>query len=514
VLCVLTFLLPHSATLYTPSSLKTEKFPCEKTAFLMQNSKFLSVLKKLKPEEIGEFGEFLQQYHKKDKTALRIFQYVQLYLPDFDHINLTANHIYEKNYKEQLPQTPPELRRKKLKKLQNKFSDLVGWLEDFLWYQKISAPSLERDLVWSTILLEREMYPELSKHRPELKKKLKGDFPGDIPGYLKQLITSYLANYRFSELVQDPDPNLLPDFIEHLDSFYAITRLKLTCEMATRKLVMPKADAGIKMAFDVDNLMALLPFDYIQSNLLVVIYKQLFALVTNKSLESYKKVEAMFKANIGRIAPEEQYAILVFLQNYAAGQIRSGDTAYLGIAHDLNVFGLKEGSFTKDGALSANHYTNIINTACNAGVLDWAWDFAELYSSRLDPAIRENVTKLGEAIILFEKEDYSGVLSTLPSESFSDTHSEIRSRSMLLRSAWELKQQKEKRILSYCRAFEQYLLNRDKKMKSDIVTASLNFVRIFKKMITGHKSKAELIAEIQSHELLYFRTWLLEKNNV
>jgi hypothetical protein len=82
---------------------------------------------------------------------------------------------------------------------------------------------------------------------------------------------------------------------------------------------------------------------------------------------------------------------------------------------------------------------------------------------------------------------------------------------MYLRSAWELNQHQEDYILSACLAFEQYLITRDKKHKSDIVTATLNFVRILKKMFLGHKNKLKLIAEIKAHELLYFRAWLLEK---
>jgi len=483
----------------------------------MKNKKFLSILKKLNAEEIEGFGEFLQQYHKKDKIALRVFQYVYLFRPTFDQTKFTIDFIYRKVYKEQLPGKPDETRRKKVKKLLNKFSELSQWLGDFLWHQKITSPSLERDLVFSAILMERKMYRELSQHHASLKKSLKGSLPGDVPGYLKQVIASYLMNYQFFELVQDPDTDVLPDFIEHLDSFYAVTRLKLACEMATRMLIKPEANNNKpELAFPLSSLMGLLPPGHIKNNPLIAIYANLFRLITHKSKKNYEKVEALFKENINSIAPKEQYDILVFLQNYTARQIRLGKKRYLGIAHDLNVFGIEQGCFTKDGIILPNIYTNIINTACTANALDWAWDFAKECSPRLAPAIRNNVTKLGEAIILFEKEDYTGVLSTLPGESFSDTHCEIRSRSMFLRSAWELKKHlsDDDFVLNYCRAFEQYLVNRDKKSKADIVTASLNFVRIFKKMITGHKSKAELMAEIQSHELLYFRTWLLEKNNV
>lgn len=483
----------------------------------MKKSKLLSVLKKMKPEEIEQFSEFLRQHHKKDKTALRVFQYVIAYWPDFDDNHLAASYLYKKIYKESLPKTPLALKRKKLKNLQNKFADLMVWLKNFFWYQKISTKSLERDLIWSTILMEHEMHQELSKHRSELKEKVEKNKPQDVSGYLKRVIASYLANYRFSELIQDPDPRNLPDFIEHLDSFYAIARLKLACEMATRKLVKPDAEANTAAVFQVENLSALLPFPQIQNNPLVVIYTELYALITHKiegkdqKKDRYKKVEGLFRANIGGIAPEEQYDIIVFLQNYAAGEIRTGDASYLIIAHDLNVFGVEHGAFNKNGVISANYYTNIINAACKVGALDWAWGFADGYSSQLDQAIRENVTKLGKAIVLFEKKDYAAVYSILLGQSFSDTHSEIRSRSMFLRSAWELNLRDEDHVLSYCLAFEQYLVSRHKKNQSDVITASLNFVRILKKMFLGYKDKAKLIAEIRKHELLYFRAWLIEK---
>lgn len=477
----------------------------------MRKGKFISMLRHLTSDEVVEFGKFLKQYHTKDKTALRLFQYVCAHAPDFDHDNLSLNHTYQEIYKARLPESPLETRNKMVKKLLNKLSELSLCLEDFLWYQKINARSLERDLIWSTILMERGMYAELSKHRPELKKRMNGNLPGDVLGYLKQLIASYLTNYRFSEFTQNPDPDLLLDFIKHLDSFYAIIRIKLACEMATRNEVKPKTNGKPEKVFEIDKLMALLPFPHIQNNPLVAIYAELFALITKKKEKSYEKVKVLLKENLESITPEEQYAVLVFLENYAANQIRLGNTAYLSIAHNLNVFSLEQGFFAKYGIITANHYTNIINTACKARALDWAWAFAEAYSSRIDPPLSENVTKLGKAIILFEQKDYFGVLSILPNQSFSDTHCEIRARSMLLRSAWELKENSEY-ILSCCLAFEQYLCNRAKKDKSEAITASLNFVRILKKMVRRHKNKAQLTTEIKNLKPLYFREWLLKQS--
>lgn len=481
----------------------------------MRKGKFISMLKQLTLDEVVEFGKFLKQYHKKDKTALRIFQYVCVYAPDFGHDNLSLDRTYQEIYKARLPESPLETRNKLVKKLLNKLSELSHWLEDFLWYQKINARSLERDLIWSTILMERGMFIELPKHRLSLNQKLKESLPMDSTGYLKQMMVSYFTNFQFSEAVQGAEANFLSDFIKDLDNFYAVTRLKLACEIETLKLVKPEASSETEPDFPLSSLMALLPADQIQSNPLIAIYAELFILITDKSKKSYEKVEALLKENLKSINPKEQYIILVFLQNYAAIQIRFGNTDYIRIAHDLNVFGISQGFFTKDGLITPNHYTNIINTACKAGALDWAGDFARDYSLCLDPNIRENVTKLGNAIVLFEKGDYSGILSSLADQSFSDFHCEIRSRSLLLRSKWELRDRIHDRdtdhILSYCLAFEQYLINRAKKSQSEIVTASLNFVRIFKKIIIGRKDKAEIITEIQALELLYFRKWLLKQ---
>ncbi|NUN99367.1 MAG: hypothetical protein HUU01_01990 [Saprospiraceae bacterium] len=476
----------------------------------MQKSKFISVLRQLRHEEMAEFAKFLKQYHKKDKTALRVFQYVYAHFPDFNHPNLSLELAYPEIYNTPLPESPLETKNRLAKKLLNKLSELSLWLEDFLWHQKISKPSAEKDLIWATILIERNLYPELSKHRLSLKKNLTQILPEDIPGYLNLMVASYLTNYHSAELARDTDPNMFPDFIKSLDSFYAVTRLKLACEMETRKRVKPETVTNGESPFSWSNLMALLPPDQVQNQPLLAIYSELFLLITENSHSSYEKVETILKENLDRIAQKEQYDILVFLQNYTARQIRRGNRAYLKIAHNLNVFGVDQGFFTKDGTISANHYTSIITAGCKANALDWVKDFAKVYSLKLEPNIREEATKLGEATIQFGMANYTEVLSILQNHYFSDTHCEIRSRSLIMMSIWELKET-AKYIQKYSLAFEQYLINRYKKDKSSIIVASLNFVRIFKKIASGSKDKPELITEIESLELLFFREWLLQQ---
>ncbi len=476
----------------------------------MKKSKFLSALKQLDVEELADFGQFLKLYHRKDKTALRVFRYVQAFNPDFDSNALSTDQVYLKIYKEQLPEAPSAVRNTKVKKLLNKFSELSLWLKDFLWYQKISTPSVERDLIWSTILMERKMDRELKKHRLSLKEAIKSTLPTDVPGYLNQMLASYLTNYVSANQAGEKVQNSIPNFIENLDSFYAVTRLKLACVIETHKFLKGEINPDTASAFPLNSLMAIVSSSQIQNNPLIAIYLEMLILIINANKNNYGKVKAMLKENLDCIAPGERFEILVALQNYAAIQIRLGNREFMGLAHDMNVFGVENGFFTKDGIISANYYTSIINTACKESAWDWVQNFAVEYAPQLPPDIQEKVSKLGKAIILFEKGNYSDVISTLQGLVFSDPHSEIRSRSMILMSNQELKED-IRYLLPYCHAFEQYLMNRYKKDKSDIINASLNFVRTSKKIIIGTKDKAELIAEIQSFKLLYYRTWLLRQ---
>ena len=69
----------------------------------MQRLKFLSLLKKLTKQELEDFHRYLKRYHRREKIALRVFEYLIRFYPDFEHKEkLGLEYAYQKIFKTDL----------------------------------------------------------------------------------------------------------------------------------------------------------------------------------------------------------------------------------------------------------------------------------------------------------------------------------------------------------------------------------------------------------------------------
>lgn len=477
----------------------------------MNKNNFLTLLGSLKKKEFTGFEKYLLCFHENEKIAIQVFEYVKPYYPKMRFEGTSIEQVYLEVFGEDLKGYLPELRNRKMKKLLNAFSDLFLWLKDFLLCQKISKPAFafEKEVIWLNVLAEPEKNQnhKYTKQLSILRQSIKESLPKDLHTYSKKMNISYLINYKLPNVKSDQDQEALPNFVNDLDVFYAVTRLKLTCELETRKGMPLKTPLTIQK-FQAAALMASISPDLVKDHPLLAIYFELFQLIVNNSPDSYGKVDSLLKKFAKNISPVEQLPIIVYLQNYAAKQVRQGKKGVMSEIHKLNVFGIAQGVFTTDGPIQPTHFNNLVHAACRAGAFKWVETFIKVYGSKLESNIREETIKLGQAVVAFEQKKYKKTLSILENQLSNDLFREIRARALILRSYWELKMDEEDIIVPYCINFEHYL-NRHKKNKSDSIVATLNFVQALRGLITRKKEKRVLIEEIKNQELIYFKGWLL-----
>ncbi|MDZ4679182.1 MAG: hypothetical protein SH848_06465 [Saprospiraceae bacterium] len=476
----------------------------------MKNSKFLSFLGTLSRKELLAFEQYLLIFHRKEKIALLVFSYLKPFYPKFDNPAIAFNFAYQEIFGAPLP-ADPKAEKKSSKKLLNALSDLFLFLKEFLIIQKVKKHPVEKELLWSRVLLERRKVRAFSTQYPELKKKLKASSPADVPGYLDKLAASYIPNYLILQDNSTRSIASLLTFIDDLDCFYASTRLKMACEIATQKNALA-LNLPMESAFQAVSLAGVLSPDLKKNNPLIVIYLELFQLIVNKQHESFEKAELLLREHTDSIEKQEQHMIVIHLLNYAAAQIRLGNPGGWSIVHRLNEYGIKKGLFIEGGLMLPVQFTNIINAACQTKSFKWAQNFVKDYAPYLGEGIRENNLALGQAQIAFEQGFYKKTISILKKNAGGDLFYELRVRSLILRSLCELRQENGE-IQKYCFAFEQYIY-RNKKRNTEAIASVLHFIKILKVLIFRKKDKAHLVNEIKTLKPIQFEDWLLRQVEV
>lgn len=472
----------------------------------MLNSKFITLYRTLTAEEASAFYRYLKQQHG-NKAAFEVFEYIRKFYPEFkEEKKLDMAYAYQIIFNKTLS-TQDESRKNRL----NDLHELREWLKDFLLFEKIRKNSLERKVLWLSILQEREsLKSEFSKEAAQFYAKTNQNLLEDPHGGLREIVANYFYYQEHLRTKPRPDTKVLQQCIDTLETWAEIFRLKMSCQMANIAQMQPPMDEDMGEASTDPAVPAETPTA--EPPALLLVYRAIHQLFETKDDTSYNHVESVLVKHATQLDPVELHGALKYLYNYAAIQIRNGREEFFSKKlHYLNQISLQYGFFTEKGVMTARTFANMVNVACAAQDVSWASAFIKEQNHLLPDDLREATVKLSTAIIAFEKKEFKTVLSLLNGLEFDDLHVTIRLRALLLKTFYETEADFE-RTFNYSASFES-LLRRNQNPKTDPVEATLAFVLIFKMLLMQKTSKPTLMKRINESTNLYFRTWLSKKAN-
>ena len=468
----------------------------------MRRKKTMALLSTLNKKEFAEFEKYLKLNLANQKKVLATFNYLKRFYPRFsDKKRLEIDYAYRRIFK-----TPIDSNPHNRKNFLNILSDINRCLKSYMVLNKINTPSLEGRLVWLFILMERNFSGEFARGISMLKSMIEKLTIKKVSGYFMCLITNYLYYYKVIQNKTDPGIDAIKNCISSLDNYYLIVRMKLACELAARESIL-------KTNYTEDNEL----INYIDKvtkscnteNPLIIIYAQAYQLIKTNDIRHFYKLESLLRKHSDEIDTEEKHIVLSYLQNYNSSLIRQKQESAWLKAHELNKFGVEQGLFSRKGLISSTQFNNIVNAASKAKDFDWAFDFVEKHKNFLDEKIRDNTTKLSQAIIYYEMNRFEEVLSITLKLEFLDSLYTIRAKALTLIAYFELKWDK-RTTLNFCSSFMAYL-KRNKNLKRETLIATANFIKITRDLIQSRLPKKVLMEKIKKTELLYFNLWLLEK---
>lgn len=461
----------------------------------MYKNKLFSLLNRLNRQELAAFQKHLAAYFSPEEVPGLVFAYVCVFYPHFTdidaldpvavHRNLFAGEPYNRD------------------KILNAYSDIYQRLIDYLLMQKIKTGIHSRYFRMS-ILKERGLEDACRNEARQLRKEVNELPKKEVSDYLKSIEAHYYFAYLEKQGRSSADKDALQQYADDLDTYYAICRLKVACEMANLNTQYPQ-----QYSFSPPPDMVLRVEDKpYPDHPLLLCYRETYLLLQTREEIHFENTEDLISKYAHRIGALDLHTIISYLHNYASPRIRDGAIEFKQRVHRLNKIALRYDLFSRKGAMSPLQFNNIIFAACSLKDFDWAERFILKQGQFLDDKVREVTIELAKATYFLELKYPDQALICLRNTTLKEPLDKMRAYALTLMCYYE-KEIGHDDVDKLYTNFERYL--KRKKEKYPQVTAFQNFTRIFRMLWDKENSRKVILKEIEQSRPLISQTWLLEK---
>lgn len=468
----------------------------------MLSTKLINMLEALSSKELKSFEHYVASpYFNRNKQMSDLLDVIKPFHPTFNNPKFTREYVFEKLFGKGEDFTEAKLRYA--------LSDLTLLLEGFLANEEFLKSSTDQKYFLIKTLRQRNLDKFFIQHIDEaLKLNTKPAFIDSNFYYYNYIF--HEESYLYTSVKQNRSiDSSLQELIDNLEVFYLAKNLKYYCEIVNRKNIL-------SVNYKLSVFEHILPYiqergfeEYPAINIYVVILKTLTESGTHKNYYTLIDLIGKYSTQFPRNEVRDMFS---FAQNYCIKQINLGDSQFLRELFELNKTLLATGIIFESGFLSPHDFKNIITVSLRIGEFDFAHDFIENQKERLNPEISENAYTFSMAWYYFFKKEYDKTLKTLLKVEFTDVYYHLDSKSLLLKTYYEIDEQDA--LYSLFDAFKIYL--RRNKLISDYQRDVYNnLITYTRKLLTirnGGKASVEALRkEILEHKKVADINWLLQK---
>lgn len=463
--------------------------------------KFLTYYRKLEKKEAAAFRQFVKNMPGSGEAALELLDYIKKQPEGWAaDAQVISGKLYGQG--KNGGQDDDGARTK----VHNALSDLNLQMPKFLLYRKAIDKSPESRWIWLAVLRDLGLSAEFSAEIRQLRAEI-FDTPrqNDLDYWKCLSVDQWMLSYPGPAETKEY-AGLLSQFNRELDLYYAVAKLKAACLWVNARNLQ-SVDRDLEHLVVPDGLMY---HPNLDAHPLLLLYREVYLLITARQEEYYTRIIGLLDQHADAVDTAEMHLMVRYLYNYANMRVKNGDEDYWESINALFKFSHHRKILPRQGAFSSTHFINIVAAACNAHDLDWARSFMDKYGPSVPLADWDDTRLLSQATIFFEQKEFQRVLNDLEQKDFKYLFNNIRSRALILRSLYECDNQDE-RIVHYCASFERYLRKHREDIAQQPVDATLNTVRMVKKLAERKLTRDQLKTAIEETKPLYFKTWLLEK---
>lgn len=468
------------------------------------NSKLVALFQTLSKTEVKAFSKYLTgTSYKADNAIFQLFFFLKKHHPNFNESKVNTALVWQYCFDEK------EVNKKKLLQL---CTNMVKVLEDFLIKLQLEKSQPERDFLLLNAFKDRKLDNQFFQKAKEVRKKWEKNKP---PG-IEQLHNEYKLESLDSNYKETTDIDIIMNGmqkeINNLDVYYLAKRLHLSYILSVSKnYIANEEDKNEKNILN--NLLALSNQSKYAEIPAIHLSNLIFKDILCGKFNNYSKIEELFQKTFKQYSQREQINILGFLTHYCIQNRLEGDKSAVEKLFDLTKWAVANKTYIKDGYISNNEFSNIVNIACTAKQYNWARDFITNYQIYLVDKIRDDIVASCIATCLLSEKKYEELLSHLVSVNFKNIIYSVNARCLQITAFVELGG-KDEQFYNSTKSFEAVLL-RNKHLLKERKQAYNKFIKYSKIIYNSSYVKkydfTKLLKEINKTKNLFAKNWILRK---
>lgn len=467
----------------------------------MKKHKLFRFLSVMEQEQLVRFCDFIASpYYNTNKRVIALGHYVSQNAQK----DLDSQLDREAMFNIAFPNEPYQDN-----KLRAMLSIVTKLAEEFLVAEHIKqSPSVKQQLLLqsSQVIDDNKLYQGQLNRSYEMQEQ---SAFRDIEYYFAHHQVEE-ANYNFAVKNKAKDiGKSLANMIGNLDLYYLSKRLKYSCESINRRNILGE-DQGY---MDLTLIAELLKHHEKDLPPIALIYRQILYLFEQEDDTKRFYVLIDLLGNYDPLFTRDELKVMYgYAMNYCIRKINAGQSGFLQEIFNLYKTLLEKDIIFEGRYISQWDYKNIVTTGLRLNDIEWTESFIVKYKEMLHPDSRENAFAYNYANLSYFKRDYKSTMRLLQQVEFTNDSYLLSSRSLLLKSYFELE---EYDLLdSQSEAFKLYL-RRNKQLPDYQKELYKNMVKYIVKLsrykASGQKVPEKLKLAITQQQDIADITWLRNK---
>lgn len=468
----------------------------------MENSKFIRLYKTLSAKEQVAFEHFVKGMYNGQILAFRLLKHIK---------NNCSAGIFPPTEKDLIVKKilkQPIVTIQQRKNVDNLLAKLYKYLKEYLVWQKISTQKEEVDFMMLNILQERKLDKIFFRKMYRLEQSLKKTKSFDDQNSLRLFQLNHLKFHHPNTAKINIKNQDLPKAMQHLDQFYVSMKLKLAAELINRTKVLQEQHTIPMLRSSLD-----FAKETMKDHPVIELWLLTIELLEKENETLFKELKAKVCHQELKISLLEQLIFLSYLINFASSEVKKGNLTFYQEAYDLYVFGIDKKLLIENGYFAPTKFNNIVHIACILKKFAWVKGFILKWGRYLPPNVQNPVIDISNAYALFEEGKFEETLKTIAHLTFNDPYIELRSRTLVLKSYFELFQFSNKHlILDYCKSFDNYL-RRNLIINKITVASYRSLIQFIRKMLHKNNTYENVKNWYQQVPYIFSKPWIEEKIN-
>lgn len=473
----------------------------------MINSKVIISLQSLSIYELNRLSKFISSpYFNKNEQIITHFEYLFAAIKDDSLDNLDKKQLWAYvNKKKPFNDT-------KLRKLN---TDLLKLVEEFLAVEGFKKNPLHQANYLLKAIAEKKIEKLYNSTISTVKRLSNQQLEKPASYYYYQYqIEKNVFNLTSEYERKTKTKSELADFniskiADNLDIFYLTEKMRYLNTLLTWQNVTKHEQ---KINFRKDLIKQIQNIDYTAYPALNIYYTIYLSTVEPSIAKHYENLVSNIKEHIDLFPKDEAKDIFEAAINYCIRKYNSGENEYLEESFNLYNFGLETEIILVNGEITPTSFRNICFCSLRLKKYDWAEDFINSYSKKLEKKYRANAVTFNLARVYWYQKKFKNVIEQLRDVEYDDIFYNLNSKVILLSTYYELD---EFEALDFLIKSFKVFLTRKKNLPDRMRTNYHNFTKYLERLAkldhSDQKKLEKYLDDLAEEKKIASKFWLKEK---